>query len=185
MLSKLKPNVEPCLNYSKSSIRSKLKLTRQIFHESNIELLTPEFYLSNYLPKLLPLLPADKLISLYLPINHELDSTPFLDYFLLKNYSLSLPIVVQKSQPLLFRRYADSTQLKKGHFNVLEPVDTEVVVPDVIILPLVGFSPKCHRIGYGGGYYDRTIELIKKEKSVRLIGLAFECQKIRKEDLGP
>ena len=72
----------------------------------------------------------------------------------------SLPIVDKKDEPLVFREYKWGDDLVKSElFSVLEPRnDKKQVYPQVLIIPLMGFMEDCHRIGYGGGFYDRTIE---------------------------
>lgn len=97
MQNKTKTTAETSLNYLKSKLRSNLKQTRKFFQQTNSKLLTPQYYLENYLPKLLPLLKQDEIISIYMPINYELDTIPLIDYFLQNSFSISLPIVVQKS----------------------------------------------------------------------------------------
>ena len=75
------------------------------------------------------------------------------------NLMHSLPIVVKKDPPLVFREYNEGDQLIKSElFSVYEPTeDKKEVFPQVMIVPLMGFMEDCHRIGYGGGFYDRTI----------------------------
>ena len=76
------------------------------------------------------------------------------------NLKHSLPVVVEKDEPLVFREYKWGDELAKSHlFSVFEPLPSaKQVYPQVMIVPLMGFMEDCHRIGYGGGFYDRTIE---------------------------
>ena len=93
----------------------------------------------------------------------------------------SLPIVIDNHQPLIFREYQEGDELVKSRlFSIREPTeDKRQVWPQVVIVPLMGFMEDCHRIGYGGGFYDRTLAKIRKMYGERIlmIGVAFEAQK--------
>lgn len=93
----------------------------------------------------------------------------------------SLPVVEEKEEPLVFREYNPGDELVKSElFSVYEPKkDKEQVYPQVLIVPLMGFMDDCHRIGYGGGFYDRTIEQLREmyDGKMLMIGVAFEAQK--------
>ena len=127
-------------------------------------------------------------ISSYYPINNELNILPVIknlqsDTNLATYFTLNhcLPVVKAKDKPLLFREYKDGDQLQRGKFfNTMEPKDSEkIVYPQVMIVPLVGFTEDCERIGYGGGFYDRTIKLVKTINNNRVltIGVGYEAQK--------
>uniref|UniRef100_A0A7S3CLG2 5-formyltetrahydrofolate cyclo-ligase n=1 Tax=Strombidium rassoulzadegani TaxID=1082188 RepID=A0A7S3CLG2_9SPIT len=96
-------------------------------------------------------------------------------------FNHSLPVVVESGQPLEFREYKWGDNLVKSHlFSVMEPsADKQKVYPQVMIVPLMGFQNDCHRIGYGGGFYDRSIEQMKEiyKGKILMIGVAFEAQK--------
>ena len=97
-----------------------------------------------------------------------------------------LPIIVGKSKPLAFAPWTPSTPMIKNRFNIFEPqVDPSELITadqlDFVAAPLVAFDEQCNRIGVGGGFYDRTFAFLnepKHEKSVSLIGFAFELQKM-------
>ena len=76
-----------------------------------------------------------------------------------KKFRLALPVVYQKASPMIFRSWKPGDQLvKSSFFNNLEPDESQPVVkPDILLVPLLAFREDCHRLGYGGGYYDRTI----------------------------
>ena len=101
-------------------------------------------------------------ISSYNPIKFEMNITPVIAE-LLRTSSLplshSLPKVVDLNSPLVFRTYKWGDDLVKStFFDVNEPTDDKPeVFPQVLIVPLMGFMEDCHRIGYGGGFYDRSI----------------------------
>lgn len=105
--------------------------------------------------------------SSYNPISYEMNIIPVVAELLKNNkYNLnhSLPVVMEKGKPLVFREYEWGDDLVKSPlFTVYEPTsDKKHVYPQVMIVPLMGFMEDCHRIGYGGGFYDRSIEQLKE-----------------------
>jgi 5-formyltetrahydrofolate cyclo-ligase len=88
-----------------------------------------------------------------------------------------LPVVVGDEQPLELRLWEQGTPLYEAGFGTLAPSELAPrVEPDVIIMPLLGFDRRGTRLGYGGGYYDRTLERLSKRP--RLVGLAFAAQQL-------
>jgi 5,10-methenyltetrahydrofolate synthetase len=86
----------------------------------------------------------------------------------------ALPVVVAPGQPLVFRAWAPGEALVRGVWNIPVPAETApVVVPDVVIAPVVGFDPACHRLGHGAGYYDRTLAVLPKTTRVLGVGYAL------------
>ena len=81
-------------------------------------------------------------------------------------------MVVAHGKPLLFRIWADGDSLGRGVWNIPIPrEDAEVAVPDVVIAPVIGFDRGCYRLGYGGGFYDRTLAALAKKP--RLFGVGY------------
>lgn len=121
-------------------------------------------------------------ISSYNPLKAEMNITPVIAE-LLRTSQLplchSLPKVVDLNEPLVFKVYRWGDDLAKSEFfDVFEPTDEkETVHPQVIIVPLMGFMDDCHRIGYGGGLYDRTITKLRElyNNKILMIGVAFEA----------
>jgi 5,10-methenyltetrahydrofolate synthetase len=70
---------------------------------------------------------------------------------------VALPVVVAKGAPLVFREWRPGARLARGVWNIPFPADGTVVIPDVVIAPLVGYDAACYRLGYGGGFFDRTL----------------------------
>ena len=87
-----------------------------------------------------------------------------------------MPKVVDKYQPLQFREWWSDAPMKKGAYAIPVPDNTPCIVPDVLIVPMVGFDMRGYRLGYGGGYYDRT--LAGYSHAPCTIGVAFELQRI-------
>lgn len=120
--------------------------------------------------------PGD-LVAVYWPIRDELDSKPLLTKLMDAGQPVCLPVVLGDGQPLELRLWEEGTPLYPAGFGTLAPPETAPVVePDVIVMPLLGFDRMGTRLGYGGGYYDRTLGALTK--SPRLIGLAFAVQEL-------
>lgn len=96
-------------------------------------------------------------ISLYWPFRGELDLRPWMASAQARGAQLALPLVTAKGQPLTFRAWWPGCTMERGIWNILQPADTSELVPDVVIAPLVGFDPQGYRLGYGGGFFDRTL----------------------------
>lgn len=98
-------------------------------------------------------------VSAFWPIGAEIDIRPLLHQLDEKNYHILLPKVVEKNAPLRFYRWTSSSPMTIGHFNIPEPQTTDEYssMPDLILTPLLGFTLKGDRLGYGKGYYDRTL----------------------------
>nr|WP_183229291.1 5-formyltetrahydrofolate cyclo-ligase [Bartonella callosciuri] len=115
----------------------------------------------------------------YWPIKSEIDPRPLFDAVALCGGCLALPAVLD-STTMVFRAYSQSTVLEPMRFGTLGPgAENAVLVPNVIIVPLSAFDRHCHRLGYGGGYYDRAVESLEKQgHHVALLGLGFSCQEV-------
>src|SRR5690606_24922582 len=86
------------------------------------------------------------------------------------------PVVVEKARPLVFRAYRPGDRLEKGVWNIPIPADGDPVIPDIVIAPLVGVDVRNYRLGYGGGFFDRTLAALPKRPLV--IGVGYEMQRI-------
>jgi 5-formyltetrahydrofolate cyclo-ligase len=93
--------------------------------------------------------------------------------------SLALPVVAGRGQPLIMRAWSFGAPLVSGVWGIREPpADAPELFPDILIVPLLAFDRRGHRIGYGAGYYDMTISDLRAMKPVLAIGLAFAAQEI-------
>jgi 5-formyltetrahydrofolate cyclo-ligase len=80
---------------------------------------------------------------------------------------------------LIFRAWTTDTVLVRGLYGILEPSsDAEEVEPDIVLVPLAAFDQRGHRLGYGGGYYDRTLQGLRRSKRITAAGLAFSVQQM-------
>ncbi|MGB5066887.1 MAG: 5-formyltetrahydrofolate cyclo-ligase, partial [Albidovulum sp.] len=91
-----------------------------------------------------------------------------------------LPVVVKKAAPLIFRDWSEDDALERGVWNIpIPPASAAEVIPDVVISPVVGFDAQNYRLGYGGGFYDRTLAGLRNlGHKPRVIGVGFELQRI-------
>ena len=121
--------------------------------------------------------PANRVISLFWPIRGEPDLRALLLWVEQGAGRCCLPVVVRKNQPLAFHAWTSETPMKRSMWSLAEPADGHEVTPDVILAPVIGIDPEGYRLGYGGGYFDRTLAALPKPATV--IGIGFESQKIR------
>ncbi|MEL6111671.1 MAG: 5-formyltetrahydrofolate cyclo-ligase, partial [Pseudomonadota bacterium] len=91
---------------------------------------------------------------------------------------LAMPVVVAKGAPLSFRPWAPGTAEIEGAFGARIPADETAVVPGALIVPLVAFDTRCARLGYGGGFYDRTLAKLRRAGPVTAIGYAYGAQEV-------
>ena len=83
----------------------------------------------------------------------------------------ALPVVVEKKAPLVFRLWEPGGRLVPGVWNIPIPADGDEVLPDVVIAPVVGFDSACYRLGYGGGFFDRTLAALPHRPSQLALGM--------------
>jgi len=119
-----------------------------------------------------------RIIGGYYPYNHEIDPFKILNKFEILNYKISLPKIGKNSE-MDFFYWSRKDPLKINKYGIPEPTSEKVVYPNILFIPLVAFDKNFNRIGYGGGFYDRYINKIKKIKKVITIGLAYSFQKVK------
>ena len=109
-------------------------------------------------------------ISLYWPFRGELDLRDWMARAAVRGARVALPLVVAKGRPLVFREWRPGCRMERGVWNIPMPAEGEEVVPDVTIAPLVGHDPECFRLGYGGGFFDRTLAALDPRPTVIGVG---------------
>jgi 5,10-methenyltetrahydrofolate synthetase len=112
-------------------------------------------------------------VSAYWPFRGEPDLRGFIKHLAARGARTALPVVIARGQPLIFRSWAPGNPLRRGVWNISVPADdAEPVLPDVVIAPMVGFDLGCYRLGYGGGYFDRTLAAMSRRPLVIGVGYA-------------
>ena len=122
---------------------------------------------------------SGKIIGGYYPYNYEIDILNILEKFEQKKFIITLPKIKKNSQ-MNFFQWSTNDPLAINKFGIPEPISKIVKYPDVLLVPLVAFDQNFNRIGYGGGFYDRYINKIRKRKKVLTIGFAYSFQKVKK-----
>lgn len=116
------------------------------------------------------------IVSCYLPLNDEMDSRKIIEVLRQVGYQVAIPVVVTQDRPLDFRLYhhADTLVLDAAGLPVPSP-DAVSVTPDILIIPVLGFNAECYRLGRGGGYYDRTLAVLRPALT---IGIGYDGQEV-------
>ena len=115
-------------------------------------------------------------VSLYWPFRGELNLRDWMLRAHERGATIALPVVLAKAQPLMFRIWTPECKMEPGIWNIPVPTETAMVTPTVVISPLVGYDPGCFRLGYGGGFFDRTlVDLLPRP---RVIGVGHPCTAI-------
>jgi 5,10-methenyltetrahydrofolate synthetase len=115
-------------------------------------------------------------IGIYWPYQGEFDPRPAGHHFRQLGATTALPEVLRKAEPLQFRAWWPGVAMGKGVFEIAVPDGTDIVVPQVLIMPPLGFDAAGYRLGYGGGFYDRTLASIKPRPLT--IGVAYELSRL-------
>jgi len=115
-------------------------------------------------------------IGVYWPFRAEFDPRGIVDWAVASRRAVALPVVVDKKGPLEYRSWQPGEALIDGVWNIPVPEKREIVVPAAVLAPLVGFDAECYRLGYGGGYFDRTLAVLRPRPLA--IGVGFAMQEI-------
>ncbi len=124
--------------------------------------------------------PVDACIAGYFPFRSEFDVLPLLRVLHRTGRALALPVVIGRGQKLLFRRYRPGDPMAMSEIGIPEPAATaEPVAPTHLLIPLLAFDDLGYRLGYGGGYYDRTLAALREAgHRPATIGIGFEVQRV-------
>lgn len=120
---------------------------------------------------------SGKTIAVYWPIRGELDLRGWMGEIHSTGATVALPVVVERQQPVEFRNWAPDCQMRRGVWNIPVPENTKTVIPDLVVVPLLGVDEERYRLGNGGGYYDRT--LARLPGGTVAIGVGHEFSKMK------
>ncbi|WP_252509648.1 5-formyltetrahydrofolate cyclo-ligase [Thalassospira sp. TSL5-1] len=118
------------------------------------------------------IVPKKACVGFYWPVQGEIDVRDVIADHVRRGGGAALPVVIARHQPMVFCRWAPGCEMTTGFAGIDIPAKLEQVVPDVILAPLVGFDQQGYRLGYGGGFFDRTLAALKTKPVVIGIGLA-------------
>tara|TARA_B100000902_G_C26937792_1_gene729517 strand:- start:202 stop:735 length:534 start_codon:yes stop_codon:yes gene_type:complete len=158
---------------NKSEIRKKIFETRKQIGCKN-------FYIDS--KKILKILKNKKninrIVGGYYPYNYEINTIKILEKLEKQKYQISLPKIKKNSQ-MDFFHWSTKDPLIINKYGIPEPTSEKVLFPDILLVPIVAFDKFLNRVGYGGGFYDRYIEKLRKRKKIITIGLAYSFQQVK------
>jgi 5-formyltetrahydrofolate cyclo-ligase len=160
----------------KALLRKDMSARREIAHDAAKDS-APLALLNHHFP----FIPQTNrsIVSAFYPYQSEIDARPLLGKLAGEGWTTALPIVIARGQPLQFRRWLPGEPTIAGKWNIPRPTeDAAIVEPDVLLVPLLAFDRKGYRLGYGGGFYDRSIARLAATKTIFTIGLAYAAQEI-------
>lgn len=127
----------------------------------------------------LPGMGEARTVSGFLAIRDEIDLMPAMDALSARGRRIVLPVMSGKGRPLIFRAWEPGAPLEKGSLGTRVPgPGAETGVPDILLVPLLAFDRSGYRLGYGGGYYDRTLEELRATREILAAGIGFDEQEV-------
>ena len=165
------------LLYKKKEFRKKqITIRKKLF--SNINKVFDEYLFEELFKKIN--FETTNIVSSFISINTEICTSELNNYLLKKNKILCLPTILKKDHYLVFRNFINNDDLIEGFMKIKEPPNnSEIVIPELIFVPCLAFDNFGFRLGYGGGYYDRTFSFLKNNKRKFIsVGYAFDGQKV-------
>jgi 5-formyltetrahydrofolate cyclo-ligase len=111
----------------------------------------------------------------YMPMRTEIDPLPAMAAH---QGPVGVPVIMGAGQPLRFREWTPGSAMVEGAFKAMIPVEGAWIDPDVLIVPLLAFDARGYRLGYGGGFYDRTLQALRARHRVTAVGFAFAAQEV-------
>lgn len=119
------------------------------------------------------------IVSGFASINDEIDCMPLLARVHAEGHTLCLPVMQGKGKPLLFRRWAPGDPMGEAVWGISEPLPSAPVLdPNIVLVPLLAFDTRGYRVGYGGGFYDRSLQQLRARKRIIAVGIAYDEQRL-------
>jgi 5-formyltetrahydrofolate cyclo-ligase len=125
---------------------------------------------------------SGKRLAGYMPMRTEIDPLPAMAAH---QGVVCVPVIIGPGQALRFREWSPGAAMVEGAFGAMIPAEGAWVEPEVLIVPLVGFDARGYRLGYGGGFYDRTLAGLRASGDVLAIGFAFAAQELAEVPIEP
>ncbi len=118
-------------------------------------------------------------VSGYWPMGDEFDVRPLMIRLSERGHVCALPVVVERGGALVFRRWRPGDRLAEAGFGTHEPgAHAAEAVPDIVLAPLLAFDDTGRRLGYGGGFYDRTLRALRAARQVIAVGVGYQAQRV-------
>ena len=122
---------------------------------------------------------AGAVVSGFSAIRDEIDGGPLLLRLAREGFQIALPVMQGKGKPLLFRTWTPGDEMASAAWGIAEPLPSRPVLePDVVLVPLLAFDAQGYRLGYGGGFYDRTLAGLRAKKPIVAVGIAYDELKV-------
>lgn len=119
------------------------------------------------------------IVAVYWPIGREFDTHILVEELWAKDVTVALPVMQKGERVMRFAEYTQKTELEAWQHDILQPVvggDSDFIVPTIVVVPLLAFDRRGHRLGYGGGYYDATLDALKTGQDVLAVGVGYAQQ---------
>ena len=131
-------------------------------------------------------LPRASVISGYWPIRDEIDPRPAMQALAERGFRLALPVSLASGEPLAFRAWKPGDRLAPDLMRIDAPLpEAPAVTPVLVLVPMLAFDRACRRLGYGAGFYDRTLAALRRTGATLAVGLAFSAQEVASVPTGP
>jgi 5-formyltetrahydrofolate cyclo-ligase len=125
---------------------------------------------------------AGRVLAGYMPMRTEIDPLPAMAAH---RGTVCVPVIAGAGLPLRFREWSPGCAMTPGEFGALIPAEGAWLEPEVLIVPLLAFDARGYRLGYGGGFYDRTLERLRGLHPVLAVGFAFAAQQVPEVPVEP
>jgi len=169
------------LRDQKRRLRAEARARRNAYKNDNENFFTP--LAAVFIREML--LDRGAVVASYFAVHDEINPDTLNKALRVLGHRIALPVVVGKRRPLIFRLYREGDSLLANLFGVFEPTSSaEGIEPDVLLVPLLAFDSRHNRLGYGGGYYDRTIKTLRARKPLLTVGLAYAYQEFPEIPVG-
>jgi 5-formyltetrahydrofolate cyclo-ligase len=129
--------------------------------------------------------PGAATASGYLPIRDEIDPLSAMRALIARGVRVAVPVIEARAMPLRFREWTPGCVMVPGPFGTRMPRTGDWLTPELLLVPLLAFDRTGHRLGYGGGFYDRTIARLREAGPVRAVGFAYAAQEVARVPVEP